>query len=147
MSASNSTILRASGAQTATPGTETGDAVKFQRIYAEGIFILDVTALADDVDDTLDVYIDTSYDGGISWVNIIHFTQVLGNGTAKKEVAHIDEHTTSIINVTADAASGAVRALELGDRVRYRSTVVDPTGADASFTFSLLMYQATANGR
>ena len=88
--------LRASSAQLV--GTETGSAVKLQQAWHMYTFLLDVTALATDVDDTLDVYIDTSYDGGTSWVNIVHFTQVLGNASAQKEAANVHESINSLID-------------------------------------------------
>ena len=74
-------VLKASGAVAA--GSVTGDAVKLQKVYQQATFVLNVTAAATEVDDTLDVYIDTSYDGGTTWVNVGHFTQVLGNGGVK----------------------------------------------------------------
>jgi hypothetical protein len=110
--------------------------------FVEAEFILDVTAAATAVDDTLDVYIDFSPDGGLTWVNAIHFTQVLGNGGAKRELAKINANTglatpTAPLNIAADAASGAVRNISLFEDVRYRAVVVDAGTDNASFTYSL----------
>jgi hypothetical protein len=48
--------------------------------------MLDVTAAATTAGDTLDVYIRTLIDG-TNWVDVHHFTQVLGNGNAKQYYA------------------------------------------------------------
>lgn len=136
--------LRASSAQ-AAPASVTGDTIKVEpdaSPFIEAEFILDVTAAATDATDTLDVYIDFSPDGGISWVNAIHFTQVLGNGGAKKEIAKITANTglstpTAPLSIAADAASGAVRNISLFECVRYRSVSVDASTDNGSFTWSL----------
>lgn len=136
--------LRASSAQ-AAPASVTGATIKVEQDaapYTEAEFILDVTAAATDATDTLDVYIDFSPDGGTSWVNAIHFTQVLGNGGAKKELAKITANTglatpTAPLSIAADAASGAVRNISLFECVRYRSVSVDASTDNGSFTWSL----------
>ena len=131
--------LKASGAIAA--GNVTGDAVKLQKVYQQATIVLNVTAAATEVDDTLDIYLDTSYDGGTTWVNIAHFTQVLGNGGAKEFAANIiNKNPVAEIDVAADAAAGTIRALALGDRIRYRSVAVDAGGAAASFTFGLVAF-------
>ena len=131
--------LKASGAVAA--GSVTGDAVKLQKVYQQATIVLNVTAAATEVDDTLDIYLDTSYDGGTTWVNIAHFTQVLGNGGAKEFAANIiNKNPAAEIDVAADAAAGTIRALALGDRIRYRSVAVDAGGVAASFTFGLVAF-------
>ena len=131
--------LKASGAIAA--GSVTGDAVKLQKVYQQATIVLNVTAAATEVDDTLDIYLDTSYDGGTTWVNIAHFTQVLGNGGAKEFAANIiNKNPAAEIDVAADAAAGTIRALALGDRIRYRSVAVDAGGVAAAFTFGLVAF-------
>ena len=131
--------LKASGAVAA--GSVTGDAVKLQKVYQQATIVLNVTAAATEVDDTLDIYLDTSYDGGTTWVNIAHFTQVLGNGGAKEFAANIiNKNPAAEIDVAADAAAGTIRALALGDRIRYRSVAVDAGGVAAAFTFGLVAF-------
>ena len=136
---SQALTLKASAAVTA-PGTVTGDAAVLEEVFDEATFMLDVTAAATDNDDTLDVYIDASPDGGTTWLNVAHFTQVLGNGGAKREVATVKANpaATAPIAVAAAAAAGAVRPIGFFDRVRYRSVIVDPDETDdVSFTFSV----------
>lgn len=131
--------LKASGAIAA--GSVTGDAVKLQKVYQQATIVLNVTAAATEVDDTLDIYLDTSYDGGTTWVNVAHFTQVLGNGGAKEFAANItNKNPVAEIDVSADAAAGTIRALALGDRIRYRSVAVDAGGSAAAFTFGLVAF-------
>src|SRR5689334_7803739 len=91
-------------------GTVTGTALpnSFGN-FRQALLLLDVTAAAAASGDTLDVYIDTSPDGGVTWVNVVHFTQILGNGGAKKYWAVLDPGGapgTAVIAVTSDAASG-----------------------------------------
>lgn len=105
----------------------------------EAIFVLDVSAAATDVGDTLDVMIDTSFDGGLTFVNIGHFTQVLGNGGAKNFVMAFrpdDPGAAAVYTTGTDATAGVTRPLGLGDRFRHRATLVD-ANANASFTYSL----------
>ena len=127
--------LRASAAQLV--GTETGAGVGYSRPWREASVVLDVTAAATDVGDTLDVYVDVSFDAGTSWVNAIHFAQVLGNGGAKKFVAplSLNPAATAPVDVSADASVGVVRQIGVGTKMRVRGVVVD-ADADGSFTWS-----------
>ena len=105
------------------------------------LVLLDITASATIAGDTLDVFIDVSFDN-ITWFNAIHFTQQAGNGSAKKEIAAINAgwYPTAPLDITGDASSGAVRPGLLGQFVRVRSTVVRDTGVDEEHTFSVHAY-------
>lgn len=105
------------------------------------IVLLDVTVLDTDAGDTLDVYIDVSLDGN-TWLNAIHFTQKTGTDAAIKAFAILDPSNpgTSVIDVTSDAASGAVRPALFGAQMRARWAIVDAGTDDASFTFSIVAY-------
>ncbi|MCX6069448.1 MAG: hypothetical protein NTU91_01110, partial [Chloroflexi bacterium] len=94
------------------------------------------------VDDTLDVFVDVLAPDLTTWLNAIHFTQVLGNGGAKKFFAVLDPSNpgTAVIDASADAAAAAVRPALFGPQLRGRYTVVDPGWGAASFTFSLRLY-------
>lgn len=124
-------------------GTQGFTFTNFDKPVSELVAVLDVSAAATDVGDTLDVYIDTSFDAGLSWVNLGHFTQVLGNGGAKKFVMsfrHGDPGASAVFAVSADAAAGATRQLGIGDRVRHRSAVVDASTQNVSFTHSIKIF-------
>lgn len=134
--------LRASSAQTAAAETGTeanGGAIRYDKVFTEALFILDVTALDTETGDHLDVYIDISPDGGTTWINVIHFTQVDGDGSAVKYAAglKLDPSVEDIYDITADLAEGLSRQLGLGTMLRYRSAVTDASTDNASFTWSL----------
>ena len=136
---SKQVTLLASGARTvganATPVTGLG-------LYRAAMIMLDVTALATDALDTLDVFIDTSPDGGTTWINAIHFTQLLGNGSAVKEWAELGggAPAATTTDVMADAAAGVVRPMRFTDRLRVRYAIIDSGDANQSFTFSVKAY-------
>jgi hypothetical protein len=121
-------IMLASEARTAT-GTGTDQVVPGAQVALEPV--LDVTAASAAGTDTLDVYIQ-AYVGG-QWVDVVHFTQVLGDGGTKRFFAKISapEPQAMFENATALAA-GAVRHL-VSDSYRVR-WVIAGTG---SFTFSV----------
>ena len=101
-----------------------------------------VSAAQTEVTDTLDVFLDVLAADGVTWLNAIHFTQVLGNGGAKKYFAVLDPSNpgTAVIDASADAAAGAVRPGLFGPQLRGRYTIVDAGGAAAGFTFAVTAY-------
>ena len=127
-------VLLASGARTETG---TGNAVEglgeFKTLFCE----LDVTAAATISGDTLDVFVQTSVDG-TNWVDVMHFTQILGNGGAKRYFAKII-HDAALTEFENGAALGAAAARAIiGGKYRVRWDVADTgTAGDASFTFSV----------
>lgn len=114
---------------------------KLQDKYTEMVVILDVTAAATEVGDLLDVYIDTSFDGGVSFINLGRFTQVLGNGGAKKFLMSFKANplaTSNLAVFSTDQTAGNALQIGFGDRLRYRAAVTDAaTLANVSFNFSL----------
>lgn len=107
-------------------------------VFREAEFDLNLTAAATDVGDTLDVYVDTSLDSAVTWINIVHFTQLLGNGGAKRETMVLNPGGnvgTAPINTAADAAAAGVRHI-LGAQYRVRYAQVD-ANANAAFTFTV----------
>jgi hypothetical protein len=108
------------------------------------LFLVDLTAAASVVGDTLDVLIDALAPDGLTWLNAIHFPQMLGNGGAKKFFGVLDPTNPGAVtfDVSADAAVGVVRPGVFGSQFRGRYTI---TGAAAqSFTFSLSLYAVGA---
>lgn len=113
---------------------------KLQQKYSELVVVLDVTAAATDAGDTLDVYVDTSFDGGSSFVNIGHFTQVVGNGGAKKYIMSFKANPIAASNCVAfgtDQSASAALQIGFGDRLRIRTVSVDASTANISFTYSV----------
>lgn len=131
--------LFASAARGVTVGTN-GTAVQVLGERLVYTWILDVTAAATDVDDTLDVYIDMLF-GTATWINCAHFTQVLGNGGATaRYCVTVPANMLTTDLVATDCAVGVARGV-VGSQVRGRCVIVDGAGADnTSFTFSLVGY-------
>ncbi len=136
---SNTTSTLLASTVVATPTSTSATAVTGLGIYKQVMILLNVTAAANAIDDTLDVYIDTSPDGGTTWLNVVHYPQVLGNDGAKKFTATLDPAGaagTACVAVTSDAAANTVRPSIFTDRLRVRYVTVDGIIPGAStFTF------------
>ena len=107
---------------------------------AAACFGLIVSAAATDAGDTLDVYVQHSPDGGTTWDDFIHFTQVLGNGGAKAFIAQWNALASpeSELHVPSDAAMAAgVLQGPVGNTVRIKWVIVNAGAANQSFTFSV----------
>ena len=132
--------IRASAA-TAAPGTTTVVVGSLDRIR-QAMFFLDLTAAATDAADTLNVYLQKSPDGGTTWTDFVHFTEMLGNGGAKNFLAEWSDTPTPETELGAvqdgAIAAGVVQGGCIGDRIRIKEVMVD-ADADASFTWSLVM--------
>lgn len=130
----DSVTLQAAAVKTATGN---GTAVRmpgFAQNVTAFIFELDVTAAATVAADTLDVFVQTKIDG-TNWLDVVHFTQVLGDGGAKRYLLK----ASSFGNVTGFEAGAALNVNAsrhiVGDDWRVRWVVVNDTGP--SFTFSV----------
>ena len=136
---SNVELLDLSGVG-ATSGDVDGGAHVVGAGFGQVELLLIITDAATDGDDTLDVFVDSSPDDGVTWVNFVHFTQVLGNGANSLKFVAISPRigTASEENVTTDLAAGATPRPFVGDRVRVRHNVVDPSGSNASFDFKVV---------
>ena len=133
-------IVLASAARTASGTAAFPEAVA--RVFGRckrAQFLLDLTASATDSGDTLDVYVQSSVDNS-TWDDFIHFTQMLGNGGAKKFLAafNADITPTTALGAPADASlSAGVKQGPVGSYFRVKWVVVDASTANASFTFSI----------
>ena len=135
--------LVSSAARTASgnSGTLTPFGSKVGKLKA-ALYFLSVTAVATDAGDTLDVYVQHTPDDGTTWDDFIHFTQVLGNGGAKKFIATWLRDVTpeSEIKAPADAslAAGVLQG-PITPLIRVKWVIVDASTQNASFTFSLVV--------
>ena len=106
-----------------------------------GLFHLKLSAAATEVGDTCDVYIQSSCDGGMTWTDFIHFTQLLGNGGAKSYFAHFTAvgAPTAALHAPEDAALAAgVKQGAIGDLLRVKWVIVDATTTgNVSFNFGV----------
>lgn len=130
-------VLHASAAETAS-ATET--AVTYLDGFSIAEILFDVTAAATDGADTLDLYIDCSPDGGTTWLNTVHFTQVLGNGGVKQFFATLNvagATGTAIVAAGSDLTTAPDIRHFIGNAMRARYVIVDSGDANQSFTFSV----------
>lgn len=102
------------------------------------VYVLDLTDAKTDVGDTLDVSIQVRLDG-TNWVDVVHFTQVLGNGSddltyVAKLCADVAEDD---FEIGSALAAGSVRNL-IGLETRAKWVIVDSGDADQTFTFSVI---------
>lgn len=131
--------LASSSARTASGNGEwvpvLGERIQFS-------WILNITASATDAGDTLDVYIDVSFDGVNSAGNVVHFTQQAGNGSAAKGLAVVGASATSTGTtvITSNAAAATVRQGFTGPYWRARWVIVDSGNGNSSHTFSVTGY-------
>lgn len=132
--------LVASAARTADGNSGPLTPVRHPELLRSARFLLDVTAAATDVGDTLDVYVQQTYDG-TNYTDLAHFTQVLGNGGAKKYIAEWFRDLTpeSEMRAPADAsmAAGVLQGGKIGTAIRVKWVIVDAGTANVSFTFSV----------
>ena len=98
------------------------------------VAVLDVTAAANLVGDTLDVIVQTKIGSG--WYDAIWFTQCLGNGGAKTYVAKIDGSTAMAEYETGTSLAGGERDI-FGDLWRVRRVLAGGGGED--FTYSVVI--------
>jgi hypothetical protein len=129
--------LLTSAARTASAtGTETNLQNLFQGVRG-ALFTLNVTAAANLVGDTLDVYIQQKIKD--NWDDLIHFTQVLGNGGAKVEIASLNfnEDVTADFHNPADATMAAATLRKGPITGILRAKYVIAGGAGKSFTFDI----------
>lgn len=104
------------------------------------LFELDITAAATGGSDTLNVYVQAQVKSG-HWVDIVAFTQALGNGGTKRYFAKIyNGNAESMFENGTALTAGNIRNL-FSDAYRCRYTI----GASGVFTFSLTM-QAMVDG-
>lgn len=133
--------LLASATYTAAEANAVKAIVTGLEFYKQAQIALILTDAKAAVGDTLDVFIDTSPDSGTTWLNVIHFTQILGNGAdALSFVATLDPGAspgTSVIATTSDANAATVRPTMFCDRLRVRHTLVDGGAHGQSFTYSV----------
>jgi hypothetical protein len=128
--------------------TANGTAAVSTRAPAEldvATFLLSVTAAATEVGDKLNVYLQSSADGGTTYDDFIHFTEVLGNGGAVKHIAVVNFRVspTSSLHTPNDAAlSVGVNQGPVANDWRAKWVVTDASTDNASFTFSISMASA-----
>lgn len=98
--------------------------------------VCDVTNADTDAGDTLDVFVQTQLDG-TNWVDVAHFTQVIGTDAAKRFFAKlVPALAEAMFENATTLGAGSIRHL-IGERFRARWVIVDSGDADQTFTFSV----------
>lgn len=103
-------------------------------------FMLNMTAALKDAGDLLDVYVQMSLDGGTTYVDVVRFTQVLGNTSgAKVYFAKIEQASALAEFETGTALSAAAHRDLIGTMMRAKWNITNDSDdtVDTSFTFSL----------
>ena len=120
----------------------TGTAVVLSGKRTAYMVVCEFTNKATDADDLMDVYVDVLVN--TTWINVIHFTQALGNGTdlqIEYAVLVPGGGNTTVTVATANLASGAVRGDAFGSQMRARWDFTEGAGGGAgTFTFSVIAY-------
>lgn len=129
------TKVIATGTAVATSSTGTTP-VNLVTPPSEVVFTLDVTSAATAAGDTLDVTVQTLI--GAQWIDVVRFTQVLGNGGAKCHVMKIalDQAQATFENATSLTA-GTLRNL-FGDQWRAKWTVASASAPLFTFTVNAI---------
>lgn len=139
-------LIQQSAAQSAS-GTSAVFA-NHTEVLTAAIFILDVSAAGSLAGDLLNVYLQHSWDDGVSWDDFVSYTQVLGNGGAKKILAFWALYGTAPstpMKAPQDAAltPASVQQGPLGNQLRAKWVIVNGGGTHA-FTFSVGIQQIEA---
>lgn len=132
--------LVASAARTESGNSGPLTPYRADRSIKASVFLLTVSVAATESGDTLDVYVQSSPDDGTTWDDFIHFTQVLGNGGAKKFIATWIRDVTpeTELKAPADAAlTAGVLQGPISPVLRVKWVIVDASTVNASFTFSV----------
>lgn len=135
--------LVASGAQTASGNS--GILTNHFEVLEAAVFILDVTVAGSLVGDTLNVYVQHSWDDGVSFDDFVSFTQILGNGGAKKLLGFwvlYGGAPSTPMKAPQDAAltAGTVQQGPISPAWRVK-WVIGNGGGTHSFTFSVNVQQ------
>lgn len=128
--------LHASAARTSTA---TGSALPLVYVsgeasflYSEIVFELDVTAAAAVAGDEIDIFVQTKF--GIKWIDVVHFTKVIGTDTTKTFIAKIVSGIAeSMYELSSALAAGSERNI-IGPKFRARWVVVSASAPSFTFT-------------
>jgi hypothetical protein len=94
---------------------------------------------------TLDVYLQTSPDGGTTWYDYAHFPQLLAAAAAIRYMVNVSSRTTSSIVVVGKGTTPALALNTVvggtwGDRLRALYVAGAATSAGAAITISIVGY-------
>lgn len=89
---------------------------------------------------TLDIYIQASYDEGVTWTDIGHYTQLAAAGSQVQDLVTYTRYQGTITPViTGDAAIASNTFIqgEFSNRVRFKAVAGAGTSAGAAYTIKV----------
>ena len=102
------------------------------------LFEFDLTNAATDLADTLDVFIQALAPDNENWVDVVHFTQIVGNGAnTQRYFAKINSDLTTAEFENASALGAAAVRNLMSRQYRVRWVIADSGDADQTFTFAV----------
>ena len=99
-------------------------------------FVLNISSAAAASGDKLDVYVQTLLDG-TNWADVARFTQVLGNGGAKRYFKKLTRAAAMSEFENASALGAAAQRDLFGSRWRVKYVVTDAGSAASLFSFTV----------
>lgn len=108
------------------------------------VFTLKVSAASYVANDTLDIYLQHSTDGGTTWTDFGNMTRVLGNGGAVTSIGRWFRDMapeTELGAATNGTLAAGILQGPIGSAIRIYQKITDPVlpAANASFTYSMTM--------
>lgn len=130
-------------ALTARTTSSTSSSVVLPKNLKALVFMLNTTVADTDAGDTLNVYIQESFDEGTTWHDRVSFTQKIGTDAAAKEYAVINcevaPETERGAPTDATLAAASVLQGPVCPYIRAKWVIVNAGGVDQSFTFAITM--------
>ena len=110
------------------------------------LFKLLVTDISGGTSPTLDVYVQTTLDGGSNWLDVCHFTQITAT-TSNPVFIQVPQDRNAVIGAVGDATIGSgalgVPVLSKSMRIKY---VLGGSPSSVSFTVAVIAPQESGVG-
>lgn len=141
MTASRELIFKKAGASPITvTASGTSDVIDNLQQFHSFVVEYNLTAAATDAGDALALYLQTSFDGGVTWRDLCRFLDRAGNAAvpvaSQYGLSDWGDSDSGLFAATdAGLAANTSADLSMGDRLRLKWVVTD-ADADASWTFT-----------
>lgn len=119
--------------------SDVGSSITLPKNLKALLFLMNCTVADKDANDTLNIYIQESLDGGTTWNDRVSFTQIVGSDAASaiKAAINCEVAPETELGAQADAslAAGGVLQGPIAPLIRAKWVIVDG-GADDDQTFT-----------